>query len=249
MSANWPGQFGPPGFGGPGQFGQPGFGQPVFGTPGPYGTMPMSTDMPKPPHRRLRAVWLVLFVLTAIGSCIAIAAGIVSLVHASRAVGRDAVARGTLGQTLQFTADKPSDYTIYIVDHTSNSDDRDDLVSDTSCGVILADGTKVTMSGSRQGSSTSIGDTASVGSFHAPVGRVAVLCKAFGAGFPYLVSPGKVAIFAGLLLIFAGVGGILLAILFGILAFRRPRRRPQYLMVGPQFGVGAPPFGVGGFSG
>lgn len=174
--------------------------------------------------RRRRGATLLLVV-----GAVALAGGIGVLAYAigmaagsAGAIGEDAVAEGTLSpesaaRAIPFESTE-RDLTVYLRfgGVFSNTDTQESAASATSCQVVSG-GLKKTFDGSRQGTSATIGDYTSVGSFTLPQssGRITCRYERFSAAqpseVPFVVTPhGTDEVTRSVLLIFAGVGiGIL----------------------------------------
>ncbi|HRE03262.1 MAG TPA: hypothetical protein PLV68_18335, partial [Ilumatobacteraceae bacterium] len=164
----------------------------------------------------------------------ALIVGIVGLVRANNSLRADAVAvgyaapRGTQPDTHRFTADSDRSYSIYIDLDTSNENRRDSIVASVECQAAFQNGTTAHIRGSRQGTSTTIGDVSSIGKFDAPAGAVAVACyqvsnSGGGNSLLYFVTPGKSRF---LVWILVTVGGGLLIALGIVLGIMRLVRKP-----------------------
>ena len=177
-------------------------------------------------QRRIRPVWAFSAFVMLVGGIGSLAYGIVDIVRTNSRAESSAVARGQIGETVQFTSIRAQAYTVYVVIDTSSSDTRDSIVNATSCGIRFADGGTASISGSRQVSSTNIGDTSSVGYFDAREGQVAVSCESrYSDQYEFFVSPGTNSIFSSLGFIFGGVGALLVGVVLLVVAFRRRRSR------------------------
>ena len=187
-----------------------------------------ATDAPGATVRRRRnPVWLVLAVLF-IGAGLA---GIAWFVGAqlANAPGRDeAIASGLVAAldgpgTPTARLDGKGDYTVWLdLGGVSLSNRRETIVAATNCSARFASGGSARFRGARQGSSVTIGDRSTVGTFDAPEGAVALSCRQLPFGRfgsrrllsrerSFFVTPGRPGVeftlWAGLF------GGILLLIL------------------------------------
>jgi hypothetical protein len=188
-----------------------------------------ATDAPDAIVRRRRnPVWLVLSVVLAAAGL----AGILLFVAAQvgNAPGRDeAVADGrvaALGDSdiaaTRFRGD--GDYTVWIeTDGVSNSNNRDNIVAATNCAATFEDGGSAQFRGTRQGASVTIEDRSTIGTFDAPQGGVALICRQLPFGRDgnrhllsrersFFVTPGRPGVGAGLWVgMFAGAFFLILA--------------------------------------
>ncbi len=182
----------------------------------------------QPPRRGPRPVWLAIFIVAVLAGVGLITYGIVDLVRANNAVVDHAVARGpTNGEltTVQFVATKAQRYTVYVIIHSSDSNLRESVISDTACSIRFADGTTASITGSRQSTASTVGSVSSIGSFDAPEGKVAIRCdQGILGGVDFIVSPGSVDIFGGIGLVFGGVGALAVAVFALIKTFSKRRR-------------------------
>lgn len=177
-------------------------------------------------------VRIVLGALTAAIGTAALAAGIVHTVQEGSRARDEAVARGTVGGPPVTVP--AGDHTVWLDLDTNDEHERDLTVRDTACAAGDLD--DVDFRGARQGSSVTIGDLSTVGTFTAPARGTTMRC-AYTAGTrrsqrqrfaapAFLVAPGRPSgATTGVLVIvggaFALVAGILL-IAWG--AGRRARR-------------------------
>ena len=142
-----------------------------------------ATDAPDAIVRRRRnPVWLALAVLLAGGGLAGIALFVAAQID--HAPGRDeAVATGrvaALGDTDIPTArfSGEGDYTVWVeMDGVSLSNNRETIVAAANCDAGFENGGSARFRGARQGASVSIGDRATVGTFDAPAGAVALRCR------------------------------------------------------------------------
>jgi hypothetical protein len=78
----------------------------------------------------------------------------------------------------QFTASESGRYTVWLrTDGIHEEGDLDAVVAATNCRADFADGTSSTFRGAIQGSSVTVGDRSTVGTFVAPAGEVVVTCR------------------------------------------------------------------------
>jgi hypothetical protein len=196
-----------------------------------------ATDAPEAIVRRRRnPVWLALALLFA-GAGIA---GPILFVVAQfdNAPGRDeAVATGRVASL--GGADTPAanfrgagDYTVWLeTDGFLRTNRRETIVSATNCLASFENGDSARFRGARQGASVTIGDRATIGTFDAPEGDVALSCRQlpFGRyGNRYLlrrersffVTPGRPGVGFAL---WAGMFGGVIALILAPLAFGRYR--------------------------
>jgi hypothetical protein len=189
-----------------------------------------ATDAPGAIVRRRRnPVWLCLAVLLAVAGI----AGIVLFVAAQigNAPGRsEAVATGPVAAlddddipAARFAGE--GDYTVWIeMEGVSRSNRRETIVAATNCDAAFANGGSARFRGARQDASVSIGDRATVGTFNAPDGAVALRCRQLPFGRygnrrllsrerSFFVTPGQPGVgfvlWAGL---FCGTGLLILAL-------------------------------------
>lgn len=180
-------------------------------------------------RRHRNPVWLVLAILLA-GAGIG---GIVWFVVAQidHAPGRDeAVATGRVAalggaDTPVVSFSGEGDYTVWLdLDGVTLSNRRDTIVAATNCAVGFENGGSARFRGARQGSSVTIGDRSTVGTFTAPEGRMALICRQLPFGRrrgrrvlteerPFFVTPGKPGVGWELWIgMFAGIGLLVLAV-------------------------------------
>lgn len=145
-----------------------------------------ATDGPGAPARRHRRWWLlaVAIVLAVVGAA-ALLVGIGRVAGGAFDVDGKAVAEGRvagLGSEqwvdATFTAPEAGRYTVWLrTDGISEENNRDTVVAATNCRAELADGSWRAFRGAIQGSSVTIEDRSTVGTFTAPAGEVEVTCK------------------------------------------------------------------------
>ena len=144
------------------------------------------------------------------------------------ATGRVAALGGTDTPSAQFRGE--GDYTVWLeLGGVLSSGNRETIVAATNCAVRFANGGSARFRGARQGSSVTINDRSTVGTFDAPEGQVALVCRQLPFGRrgrrrlldeerPFFVTAGKPGVgwesWVGL---FGGIGLLVLA----IPAFRR----------------------------
>lgn len=141
-----------------------------------------ATDAPGAIVRRRRnPLWLALAVVLAAGGIAGIALFVVAQIdHApgpdeAIATGRVAAIGGD-APLVRFSGE--GDYTAWIeMDGVSRSNRRETIVSATNCAASFENGGSARFRGARQGASVSIGDRATVGTFEAPRGSVALSCR------------------------------------------------------------------------
>jgi hypothetical protein len=194
-------------------------------------------------ERRRNPLWLILAVVLALAGLLAI--GWFIKEQADNAPDRDeAVAEGRVAALdgedaplVRFRGE--GDYTVWLeLDDVTLSNNRETIVSATNCAAAFASGGSVRFRGARQGSSVTIGDHSTVGTFKASKGDVRLSCRQLPFGRrgrrgilreerTFFVVPGKpgvgwqlwVGLFAGTaLLVPAGLA-------FG--RFRSGRLRPR----------------------
>lgn len=145
-----------------------------------------ATDGPHAPARRSRRWWLLAAALVLVlGGAASLVIGTVAAVGGAldvdgRAVGEGRVAGLDSEQWVpaRFTAPEPGRYTVWLrTDGISEEGNRDAVVAATNCRAELADGSTTTFRGAVQGSSVTIGDRSTVGTFVAPAGEVEVTCR------------------------------------------------------------------------
>jgi hypothetical protein len=145
-----------------------------------------ATEGPGAPARRHRPRWLLaVAIVLGVGGVAALAVGVSEAFGGSLDVDGRAVARGRVAalgseqwEPATFTAPAAGRYTVWLrTDGISEEGSRDVVVAATSCRAELADGTTSTFRGAVQGSSVTIGDRATVGTFVAPAGEVEVICR------------------------------------------------------------------------
>lgn len=166
-------------------------------------------------------------------------AGIVQAVQRGRSLTGDAVARseveGPGPVELAFTAPEGGDYSIYLVLEDGAALDEDDvrrLVAHVECTVQRVGGEPVTLDGSRQGVSETIGVASSIGWFSTGAGPVARCTHAVDGVTDLLTSrvalvatPGRVSIAGGgVLVIVGGVAAAVVGAVLGAWGWRGSRR-------------------------
>ena len=203
-----------------------------------------ATDAPEAIVRRRRnPVWLVLAVILAGAGLAGIMLFVVE--QSENAPGRgEAVADGRIASVSG--ADTPAvsfrgsgDYTVWLeTDGFLTTNRRETVVAATNCLASFENGGSARFRGARQGSSVTIGDRATIGTFDAPEGDVAVSCRLlpfgrYGNRFllrnerPFFVTPGKPGV--GFTLWAGMFGGIVLLILapFALGRYRAGTLRPR----------------------
>ncbi len=194
-------------------------------------------------ERRRNPLWLILSLVLAVAGLLGI--GWFIKEQADNAPGRDeAVAEGRVAAldgedtpVVRFRGE--GDYTVWLdLDDVTLSNNRETIVAATNCAAVFANGGSARFRGARQGSSVTIGDRSTVGTFMTPKGDVQLSCRQLPFGRrgrrgtlreqrAFFVAPGKpgvawqlwVGMFAGIvLLILAGVA-------FG--RYRSGRLRPR----------------------
>ncbi|MCU1399326.1 MAG: hypothetical protein JWN62_2435 [Acidimicrobiales bacterium] len=197
----------------------------------------------EPKRRGVRKVWLVLAIVVFGASVYSLVHGIVEIVNINDDTVVNAVARAEVNgssKVAEFSAPKSQTYSVYAIIDSSSSDVRDDIVASTNCQVTFADGSTTAFSGRNQGSSTTIGDVASVGEFFAAEGSVRVVCQSeSGDRYDFIVSPGTAAIGAAIAFILLGAFGLFAAVICLVVALVGRRR-----IVGGTPGSGGSPYVV-----
>ena len=131
------------------------------------------------------------------------------------------------------------DYTVWLtLDGVTLSNHRERIVAATNCAAEFADGGSVRFRGARQGSSVTVGDRSTVGTFEAPEGAVRLSCRQQPFGRrgrrgilreerPFFIAAGKPGVGWQLWLgMFTGIGLLVLA--FPALGrFRAGRLQPR----------------------
>ena len=186
-------------------------------------------------RRRHNPVWLAVAVVLAVAGI----AGPVWFVveQEASAPGRDeAVARGSVAAL----GDSPSralfdgagDYTVWLdTGGVLRSNRRETLIAATNCVARFANGGSARFRGARQGSSVTIGDRSTVGTFRAPAGPIELACGLrpfgrYGNRFllrderPFFVTPGAPGVGT---LPWVGLFGGLLALVIAAMALGRWR--------------------------
>ncbi|MCU1393982.1 MAG: hypothetical protein JWM34_2410 [Ilumatobacteraceae bacterium] len=183
-----------------------------------------------PQRRGIRPGWLLAAVLFLAGGAACLVHGIIEIVDINDATVAHAVARAEIngsGNVAQFAAPKTMTYTIYAIIDTSNSNQRDQLIANTSCQIQSFNGGTLSVSGNNQGSSTTIGDVSSIGTFRVPEGEVTVRCdSAYGDRYDYIVSPGTSSVGGAVAFIIGGAFALVPGIIALVKTFGR-RRRPS----------------------
>lgn len=119
----------------------------------------------------------------------------------SNAIRDDAVATGTTGAPLRFTAPAGLKLTVYV--DAPGPGEPDEVAARLRCAV-RGDGLDEAFSGARQRVSTTIGVLASVGSFTSSGGAMRLQCA--GSPEALVVTPASgMSVFGGVLLLIAGV--------------------------------------------
>ena len=151
--------------------------------------------------------------------------GIKDAVEAATGIREEAVATGSVGESIPIEG-ADAKQTVYLdLDGIINSVTQESIVANTDCQVTAGD-FRDSFSGSRQGVSTTIGDLSSVGTFTLPEGFGRLECvHRGGRQVPLIVSPqGGGAVFVAVLKI---IGGVVLAglgitlLVIGLLRRRR----------------------------
>lgn len=141
-----------------------------------------ATDAPDAIVRRWRnPVWLALTVILAGAGLAGIALFVAEQID--HAPGRDeAIATGRVAAlddtdipTARFSGE--GDYTVWVEMDGVSSNRRETIVAATNCAASFGGGGSARFRGARQGASVSIGDRATVGTFDAPEGAVALSCR------------------------------------------------------------------------
>ena len=224
-----PSQFQPGQF--PGQYPPGPYGGPVR-TPINFAGMASSYSDFQPARSKRHPIMITLSLLCLVGGGIMLAYGIIKVVDQTSAIRSDAVAKGNVAlpnsdpEVAQFTSGKAQEYSVYIDLDTSSENLRDDVVAETTCVAHVGDGHDVTMRGSRQGTSNTLGDLSSIGYFSAPEGPVSVICGQSGFGragsnLPFYVTPGTTNVFSGIGYILGGAGLLAASLVLAIFGFRR----------------------------
>jgi hypothetical protein len=167
-----------------------------------------ATDAPDALVRRRRnPVWLVLAIVLAAA---AVAGPLwFTLAQVGKSPGRDeAVASGTIAdigasEVSPVRFDGAGDYTVWLdADGVARTNRRETIVAAANCEARFENGGTARFRGARQGASVTIGDRATIGTFHAPAGAVEVRCRLlpfgrYGNRFllrnerPYFVTAGR----------------------------------------------------------
>jgi hypothetical protein len=186
-------------------------------------------------RRRRNPLWLVLAVVL-------VAAGISGPVwfvveQLENAPGRD---QAVAGGTIAALDDEPSrelfegegDYTVWLdTDGVARANRRDTIVAATNCVALFEDGESARFRGARQGSSVTVGDQSTIGTFYAPAGSIRLSCRLlpfgrYGSRFllrnerAFFVTPGRPG--AGVSP-WVGLFGGILAVVLAAMAFGRWR--------------------------
>jgi hypothetical protein len=168
-----------------------------------------------PMRRRRRWGWIFIGLLMAFGGALAAALGIAAAVNARDAIEDQAVARAPLGQPTSFKAVVGERYTVYVIAGRAES-----IAPRVECET----GGGARFSGSKQGTTVTLGSATSVGRFDATERTVDIVCGGPTTA-PYVVSPGGTGIVRGILEIiigaFVALGGIAL-IIWGLIGRRVP---------------------------
>jgi len=216
-----PGQFGPGPIGGP--------------APTPINFAGMSTSYSdfQPARSKRHPIMMTLSVLCLIGGGIMLAYGVIKVVDQASTIRDDAAASGNValpGETpgvAHFVAGRAERYTVYVDLDTSSENLRDDVVAETTCVAQFGNDEQVTLRGNRQGTSNTLGDLSSIGSFSATEGPVAVICGQSGTSRPsatirFLITPGSPSsVLDGIWYIFGGAGLLAASLVLAIFGFRR----------------------------
>ena len=221
---------------------------PVGGAPGSRaasGVAPAGGPAPdpfgsRPSVRRRGWVRICAGAVLVLAGAVAAVAGIVTAVRDHAALSENAVARGTVGETVRFAHDGAgrSSFSVYLSFDgvENNTTDQELAVRDTACVATGTDGAQARFRGARQGTSVVLGGSASVGHFSVPPGAVSIRC-AYTSGtrssrrrrpdrVPYVVTPGTPSSMAGGVgLIVGGTFGSLLGG-WALWSGWRGRRRP-----------------------
>lgn len=140
------------------------------------------------------------------------------------ATGRVAALDGPDTPVVRFAAGG-GDFTVWLrTDGISLANNRERVVAATNCAATVGDGSVRRFRGAIQGSSVTVGDRSTVGTFSAPEGRVALRCRMFPFGRrrgrdvlraerAFFVAPGSpsvgwepwIGLFGGILLIVLAV--------------------------------------------
>lgn len=145
-----------------------------------------ATDGPGAPTRRHRRWWLLATaIVLGIGGVAAFVVGASEAFGGALDVDGRAVAEGRVAPlgseqwvAATFAAPESGRYTAWLrTDGISEEGNRDAVVAATNCRARFADGTTSTFRGAVQGSSVTVGDRATVGTFVAPAGEVEVACR------------------------------------------------------------------------
>jgi hypothetical protein len=135
-----------------------------------------------PAERRHNPLWLLLSIALAAAGLLGIGWFVKEQVE--NAPGRDeAVAEGRVAALesedtpiVRFRGD--GDYTVWLdLDEVTLSNNRETIVAATNCAAAFADGGSKRFRGARQGSSVTIGDRSTVGTFQAPAGDIELTCR------------------------------------------------------------------------
>jgi hypothetical protein len=133
-------------------------------------------------ERRRNPLWLILAVVLALAGLLGIGWFIKEQAHNAPdrgeavAEGRVAALDGEDTPIVRFRGD--GDYTVWLeLDDVTLSNNRETIVAATNCAAALANGGSARFRGARQGSSVTIGDRSTVGTFKAPKGDVQLSCR------------------------------------------------------------------------
>lgn len=135
-----------------------------------------------PAKRRRNPLWLLLSIVLAVAGVLGIGGFVKEQVD--NAPGRDeAVAEGRVAAlegedtpVVRFRGD--GDYTVWLdLDEVTLSNSRETIVAATNCAAAFANSGSKRFRGARQGSSVTIGERSTVGTFEAPAGNVELTCR------------------------------------------------------------------------
>jgi hypothetical protein len=137
-------------------------------------------------RRKRGPIRVVLGFVLLVGGLIVLGTGIVAVVKERDRIEEEAVARGKLSETVKFRAATAREYQVYVIfgGRISDTEAQDQAIGETACAVSTGE----RFSGSRQGTSITIGQASTIGTFSAPAGAITVACTGPDAE-DYVVTP------------------------------------------------------------